>query len=51
VPRPPSSSVFVRRGTWSIPPLRKTEATDEHLADSVAYIADSATRAPSARRR
>jgi len=42
---------FVRRGTWSMPPFRKTEVTDEDLADIAAYIADSAKRAAAAPRR
>ncbi len=42
---------FVRRGTWSMPPFRKTEVTDEDLADIAAYIADSAKRAAAAARR
>ena len=42
---------FVRRGTWSMPPFRKTEVTDEDLADIAAYIADSAKRSAAAARR
>ena len=42
---------FVRRGTWSMPPFRTTEVTDERSQDIAAYIADSAKRAAAARRR
>jgi mono/diheme cytochrome c family protein len=37
---------FVRRGTWSMPPFRKTEVSDEDIADIAEYIVDSAKRAP-----
>jgi mono/diheme cytochrome c family protein len=33
---------FVRRGTWSMPPLRKTEISDAEIAAVSAYIADAA---------
>lgn len=36
--------VFVRRGTWSMPPLRKTEISDEEIAAVSAYIADAAKK-------
>jgi mono/diheme cytochrome c family protein len=35
---------FVRNGTFSMPPFRKTELTDVEIADIAAYIADSARR-------
>jgi len=35
---------FVRNGTWSMPPFRKTEVTDDDLEDIAAYIADAAKR-------
>jgi mono/diheme cytochrome c family protein len=37
---------FVRNGTWSMPPFRKTELTDAEIADVAAFIADSSKRAP-----
>jgi mono/diheme cytochrome c family protein len=33
---------FVRRGTWSMPPLRKTEISDAQIDAVSAYIADAA---------
>jgi mono/diheme cytochrome c family protein len=33
---------FVRRGTWSMPPLRKSEITDAQIDEVSAYIADAA---------
>jgi (+)-pinoresinol hydroxylase len=33
---------FVRRGTWSMPPLRKTEISDMEIDAVSAYIADAA---------
>jgi mono/diheme cytochrome c family protein len=41
---------FVRTGTWSMPPFRKTEVTDAELEDIAAYIAESSKRAAAARR-
>jgi mono/diheme cytochrome c family protein len=35
---------FVRRGTWSMPPLRKTEISDAQIDAVSAYIADTARR-------
>jgi mono/diheme cytochrome c family protein len=42
---------FVRRGTWSMPPFRKTEITDSEIEDVAAYLADSSKRAAAAKRR
>lgn len=36
--------VFVRRGTWSMPPFRKTEISDEEIDAVSAYIADAARK-------
>ena len=47
---PDAIKTFVRRGTWSMPPFRKTEVSDEDIADIAAYIADSAKRAAAAAR-
>jgi mono/diheme cytochrome c family protein len=33
---------FVRRGTWSMPPFRKTEISDAQIDEVSAYIADAA---------
>ena len=33
---------FVRRGTWSMPPYRKTEISDAGIDAVSAYIADAA---------
>lgn len=35
---------FVRRGTWSMPPFRKTELSDAEIDAISAYIADAARR-------
>jgi mono/diheme cytochrome c family protein len=43
--------VFVRRGTWSMPPFRKTEVTDADIEDIAAYIAESSKRVGAAARR
>lgn len=32
---------FVRRGTWSMPPFRPTEITEEDIRDIAAYLAQS----------
>jgi mono/diheme cytochrome c family protein len=32
-------SVYVRMGTWSMPPFRKTELTDAEIDDIAAYLA------------
>jgi len=36
---------FVRAGSWSMPPFRKTEVTDRDLADIAAYLASSSSAA------
>lgn len=33
--------VFVRRGSWSMPPFRKTEISDSDIDDIAAYLAES----------
>jgi len=43
---PATIRTFVRRGTWSMPPFRKTEISDEEIDAVSAYIADSARKAP-----
>jgi (+)-pinoresinol hydroxylase len=35
---------FVRRGTWSMPPFRKTEISDAEIDAVSAYITDSARK-------
>lgn len=42
-------TVFVRRGTWSMPPFRKTELTDAEIVDLAAYLAMTSKRAPATR--
>ncbi len=42
---------FVRRGTWSMPPFRKTEITDEEIGDIAEYLAASARQAAGSRNR
>ena len=42
---------FVRRGTWSMPPFRKTEITDDEIEAVAAYLAESSKRAAAAKRR
>jgi mono/diheme cytochrome c family protein len=37
--------VFVRRGSWSMPPFRPTELTDAEIADIAAYLARSSRAA------
>jgi len=31
--------VYLRRGSWSMPPFRKTELTDQEISDIAAYLA------------
>ncbi len=42
----PVLKVFLRHGSFSMPPFRPTELTDAEIADIAAYIADKAKRAP-----
>jgi mono/diheme cytochrome c family protein len=44
----PVLKVFLRHGSFSMPPFRPTELTDTEIADVAAYIADKAKRAPAA---
>jgi mono/diheme cytochrome c family protein len=37
---------YVRRGTWSMPPFRKGELSDEQIDDISAYLAVSARLTP-----
>lgn len=41
---PAAIKVFVRKGTWSMPPFRKTELSDAEIDAVSAYIADSARK-------
>jgi mono/diheme cytochrome c family protein len=45
----PVLKVFLRNGSFSMPPFRPTELTDTEIADIAAYIADKAKRAPAAK--
>ncbi len=38
--------VYVRRGSWSMPPFRKTELTDAEIKDIAAYLATSPKAGP-----
>ena len=40
----PVIKVFVRHGSFSMPPFRPTELTDTEIADIAAYIAATAKR-------
>ncbi len=40
---------FVRRGSWSMPPFRKTELTDAEIDDIAAYLATSSKAAAAQR--
>jgi mono/diheme cytochrome c family protein len=44
----PVLKVFVRHGSFSMPPFRPTELTDVEIADIAAYIADKSKRAAAA---
>ena len=46
---PPVLKVFLRHGSFSMPPFRPTELTDGEIADIAAYIADKAKRVPAAK--
>lgn len=41
----PVLRVFVRNGSWSMPPFRPTEVTDDELRDIAAYLATSSRQA------
>jgi mono/diheme cytochrome c family protein len=41
----PVLKVFLRHGSFSMPPFRPTELTDPEIADIAAYLADKAKRA------
>lgn len=45
----PVIKAFVRNGTFSMPPFRKTELTDAEIDDIAAYLAES-SKAAAARR-
>lgn len=45
---PATIRAFVRRGTWSMPPFRKTEISDAEIDAVSAYITDAALKAPRA---
>jgi mono/diheme cytochrome c family protein len=36
--------VFVRQGTWSMPPFRPTELTDAEISDIADYIAETSSK-------
>jgi len=40
----PTLKAFVRSGTFSMPPFRKTELTDAEIDDIAAYLAESSKR-------
>ena len=42
----PVLKVFLRHGSFSMPPFRPTELTDAEIADIAVYIAEKAKRAP-----
>jgi len=46
----PVIKVFVRHGSFSMPPFRPTELTDAEITDIAAYIADKAKGAPRPKR-
>jgi mono/diheme cytochrome c family protein len=41
----PVLTVFLRNGSFSMPPFRKTEVTDTEIADIAAYLAESSKAA------
>jgi (+)-pinoresinol hydroxylase len=43
--------VFVRNGSWSMPPFRPTELTDAEIEDIAAYLAESSRAAAAAAQR
>jgi len=40
----PALKLFVRNGTWSMPPFRPTEVTDAEIEDIAAYLAETSKR-------
>jgi mono/diheme cytochrome c family protein len=42
---PETLKVFVRRGSWSMPPFRKTELSDAEIKDIATYLATSSKAA------
>jgi mono/diheme cytochrome c family protein len=44
----PVLTVFLRHGSWSMPPFRPTEVTDDDIADIAAYLAESSKAKPPA---
>jgi mono/diheme cytochrome c family protein len=42
----PVIKAFVRTGTFSMPPFRKTELTDAEIEDIAAYLAETSKRPP-----
>jgi mono/diheme cytochrome c family protein len=41
---PAAVKEYVRRGTWSMPPFRKTELSDRDIENIVAYLATSSKK-------
>ena len=41
---PEAIKAFLRRGTWSMPPFRKSELSDADIADVSAWIAQASRR-------
>jgi hypothetical protein len=37
---------YVRMGSWSMPPFRKTELADAEIVDIAAYLAESSRKSP-----
>jgi mono/diheme cytochrome c family protein len=46
---PAAIRTFVRAGTWSMPPFRKSEISDDEIDAVSAYIADAARKSPPVR--
>jgi mono/diheme cytochrome c family protein len=42
-------AVFVRQGSWSMPPFRQTELSDDEIADIAAYLSVSSRQAAARR--
>ena len=43
---PAAIKVFLRRGSWSMPPFRKSELSDADIADISAWIAQASRAVP-----